>query len=70
MLFRSEMGIDWWKNADYLSQAQESRVDAPEGDQADALDAVNERLARLEDRLEALADDPDNPGASQSGDES
>jgi hypothetical protein len=51
-----EMGIDWWKNADYLSQAQESRVDAAETDQADALDAVNERLARLEDRLEALAD--------------
>jgi hypothetical protein len=65
-----EMGIDWWKNADYLSQAQESRVDAPEADEADALDAVNERLARLEDRLEALADGPDNPGASRSGDAS
>ena len=60
-----EMGIDWWKNADYLSQAQESRVDAAEDDQAEALDAVNERLARLEDRLEALADDPE---ASEPGD--
>ena len=54
-----EMGIDWWKNANYLSQAQEARVSEAEdeNDADDTLEAVNQRLARLEDRLDTLAGD-------------
>jgi len=54
-----EMGIDWWKNAEYLSQAQEARVSkaGEETDTDETLAAVNQRLARLEDRLDTLAGD-------------
>lgn len=57
-----EMGIDWWKNADYLSEAQGKRADAGETDADEgALEQVNQRLARLEERLETLTDDSDGP---------
>jgi hypothetical protein len=54
-----EMGIDWWKNADYLSEAQGKRTDSGEETDADdeALEQVNQRLARLEERLETLTED-------------
>jgi hypothetical protein len=49
-----EMGIDWWKNADYLNGgASSASVDDP--DDAAALDEMNDRLARLEQRLDRLA---------------
>jgi hypothetical protein len=54
-----EMGIDWWKNADYLSRAGKSRAEESDEQDDDALEAVNQRLARLERRLEALADEDD-----------
>jgi hypothetical protein len=69
-----EMGIDWWKNADYLSEAQGPRVSAADddrgGDDDSALEAVNQRLARLEERLDELADDADGAaGATEEGED-
>jgi hypothetical protein len=61
-----EMGIDWWKNADYLSEAQEARVGPAEEGDDDPFAAVNERLARLERRLEALADE-NGDGTGEAG---
>lgn len=53
-----EMGIDWWKNANYLSEAQGKKTDTEQTNADDeALEQVNQRLARLERRLEALDDD-------------
>ncbi len=64
-----EMGIDWWKNADYLSEAQVKKTDTGHtGADDDALEQVNQRLARLEERLEALdnnnGDDAPDDGES------
>jgi hypothetical protein len=57
-----EMGIDWWKSADFLNGAE-----APSGAEEaapTAVEEVNERLARLEDRLEQLDKNDDDPEKS------
>lgn len=46
-----EMGMDWWKTADYLSSSSKHLLDE-KGQQS--LNEVNDRLARLESRLEQL----------------
>lgn len=53
-----EMGIDWWKSADYLTA--EKRADADEDPTEDddlPVEDLNDRLAQLEERLQAI--DPD-----------
>ena len=50
-----EMGIDWWKSADFLNggaAGTEGTTDAEESDLP--VDELNDRLARLEERLEAI----------------
>lgn len=67
-----EMGMDWWKSADFL-QAQ-SAPGAEENDadgeavaiQQKQFDALNERLDRLEKTMRLLADDSDISDASAS----
>ena len=48
-----EMGIDWWKSADFLNGGGKSNeADASTDDLP--VDELNDRLARLEERLDAL----------------
>jgi len=56
-----EMGIDWWKSADFLNGRG-----APEAssEEQTPVEEVNERLARLEDRLERLDKNDDDPEKS------
>lgn len=54
-----EMGIDWWKSADYLNgEAGASTASAEASDAEDLpVEELNDRLAELEERLAALDDD-------------
>lgn len=48
-----EMGIDWWKSADFLNGG-ESEASTDASDESLPVDELNERLARMEERLDAL----------------
>lgn len=58
-----EMGIDWWKSADFLNDGAAPPSASGEEDQT-AVEEVNERLARLEERLEQLDKNDDDPEKS------
>jgi len=58
-----EMGIDWWKSADFLNGGAEGSEQAPSTEDL-PVDELNDRLARLEDRLDAL--DAGGDGESES----
>ncbi len=51
-----EMGIDWWKSADYLNGEASGTTEASD-DEDLPVEELNERLAELEERLAALDDD-------------
>ncbi|PSQ96181.1 MAG: gas vesicle protein [Bacteroidetes bacterium SW_9_63_38] len=56
-----EMGIDWWKSADFLKDGSgEETPDASE--ESLPVDELNDRLARLEERPDSLDDGADEGG--------
>jgi hypothetical protein len=57
-----EMGIDWWKSADFLNGR--GAPEASSSEEQTPVEEVNERLARLEDRLERLDKNDDDPEKS------
>lgn len=58
-----EMGIDWWKSADFLNGREAPDASSEEEGQT-PVEEVNERLARLEERLERLDKNDDDPEKS------
>lgn len=70
----NEMGMDWWKSADFLKAHAEpdalgsgdDAAEAPEPAQQAQFDALNARLDRLEKTMRLLADNADAPGATAS----
>lgn len=72
----NEMGMDWWKSADFLKahaepEALGSGDDAAkeaEPAQQAQFDALNARLDRLEKTMRLLADNADAPDAAAPGD--
>ncbi len=58
-----EMGIDWWKSADFLNGGA-APPSGSGGEGQTPVEEVNERLARLEDRLERLDKNDDDPEKS------
>jgi hypothetical protein len=62
-----QMGMDWWKNASYLTSdaPQRELSEGTEGGRstADVLASLDRRLERLEKRLDAPADSPRPPDA-------
>ncbi len=67
-----EMGMDWWKSADFLQAQSASGAEENDADgeavaiQQKQFDALNERLDRLEKTMRLLADDSDISDASAS----
>jgi hypothetical protein len=62
-----EMGMDWWKSADFLqAQSASGGKDSDAESEASAIqqeqfDALNARLDRLEKTMRLLADDTEGP---------
>jgi hypothetical protein len=56
-----ELGIDWWKDSDYVtsSPSDASEADTETSEATPRLDELNDRLARLEKNVERLADASD-----------
>lgn len=75
-----EMGMDWWKDASYLNAGHGQRLagetdaddDRRDRETAEQLAALNERLAKMEQRLDHLAEEPaaDAESAADAPDES
>lgn len=61
-----EMGMDWWKDASYLNAGHGQRLagetdaddDRRDRETAEQLAALNERLAKMEQRLDHLSEEP------------
>jgi hypothetical protein len=61
-----EMGIDWWKSADFLNGKASTAPDEAEADDV-PVEELNDRLARLEERLDALDAGGDPDGGDTEG---
>lgn len=72
-----QMGLDWWKSANYLtSKSTSSEEDTESSAQEDQFEALNERLDRLEKTMGQLAEQQGNGdgdvdgGADENGQDS
>ncbi len=59
-----QLGMDWWRTAPYLSSNAQDQVDSESNSDQANIEALDDRLARLEDAISVLAE------ARKTGDES